>query len=102
MAELGWCPSGRIFEAAACGAAILSDAWEGLETFFTPGNEILVAHDTTDALAALELSDTEIGRIATAARERTLAAHTSGRRAEELIAALSMEAPSPAREVEQV
>jgi spore maturation protein CgeB len=102
MAELGWCPSGRIFEAAACGAAILSDAWEGLETFFTPGNEILVAHDTTDALAALELSDAEIGRIATAAREHTLAAHTSERRAEELIAALSMEAPSPAREVEQV
>jgi spore maturation protein CgeB len=102
MADLGWCPSGRIFEAAACGTAILSDAWEGLEFFFTPGDEILVARDTGDVLAALELSDAEIARVATAAREHTLAAHTSERRAEELIAALSLQAPSPAREAERV
>src|SRR3712207_6897251 len=37
------CPSGRLFEAAACGVPILSDAWEGIETFFAPGEELLVA-----------------------------------------------------------
>ena len=42
MAEMGWCPSGRLFEAAACGAPMLTDAWEGLDAFFEPGREILV------------------------------------------------------------
>jgi spore maturation protein CgeB len=102
MADLGWCPSGRLFEAAACGVAILSDVWDGLETFFTPGDEILVARDTADALAALELSDTEIQRVAMAARERTLAAHTSEQRARELIGALSTPASASACEFEGV
>jgi spore maturation protein CgeB len=101
MAKLGWCPSGRLFEATACGVAVVSDSWEGLETFFTPGDEILVARDASDVLAALELSDTEIQRIATAAREHTLTAHTSERRAHELIAALSA-VRSPTRELEGV
>ncbi len=52
MAAAGWCPSGRLFEAAACGVPVLSDAWPGLDEFFTPGREILVARDTDDALAA--------------------------------------------------
>jgi spore maturation protein CgeB len=84
MAAMGWCPSGRLFEAAACGAALLSDTWEGLDAFFTPGREILAAADTAEALAALDLDDVEVRRIARAARERTLAEHTSDRRAEEL------------------
>src|SRR6185369_8117440 len=41
MAEMGFCPSGRLFEAAACGAPILTDTWEGLDQFYTPGEEIL-------------------------------------------------------------
>ena len=102
MAELGWCPSGRLFEATACGVAVVSDFWEGLETFFTPGDEILVARDASDVLAALELSDKEIERIAAAAREHTLAAHTSERRANELVAALTAVPPSPSRELERV
>ena len=53
MAEMGWCPSGRLFEAAACGTPILSDWWEGLDAFFTPGDEILVAHCADDAIGAL-------------------------------------------------
>jgi spore maturation protein CgeB len=89
MAALGWCPSGRLFEAAACGAPVLSDAWEGLDAFFTPGEEILLARDTADALAALDLGDAEIGRIARRARERTLAEHTADRRALELEAAIA-------------
>src|SRR5205085_9249268 len=43
MAATGYCPSGRLFEAAACGAPILSDEWAGLDHFFEPGREILVA-----------------------------------------------------------
>jgi spore maturation protein CgeB len=84
MAETGFCPSGRLFEAAACGAPILSDEWVGLDGFFTPGEEILVAHDTADAVAALDLDDRTLTRIARAARERTLAEHTAARRALEL------------------
>jgi spore maturation protein CgeB len=88
MAELGWCPSGRLFEAAACGTATVSDLWEGLDSFFTPGQEIFAAADTNAVLAALELSDAEIRRVAEAARERTLAEHTSEHRSRELIAVL--------------
>src|SRR5436190_8946882 len=46
MARVGYCPSGRLFEAAACGAPIISDWWQGLDAFFEPGLELLVAHDT--------------------------------------------------------
>ena len=84
MADTGYCPSGRLLEAAACGAPILSDEWEGLDAFFTPGEEILVAHDTMDALGALECGDGELASIARAARERTLAEHTAAHRALEL------------------
>ncbi len=81
MAAMGYCPSGRLFEAAACGTAILSDAWEGLDDFFKPGHEILVANGTEDTLTALDLSDAEIARVARAGRERVLAEHTSAHRA---------------------
>jgi spore maturation protein CgeB len=85
MVEMGWCPSGRLFEAAACGAAVLSDYWQGLDTFFEPGEEILVASNTEDALAALDLDDAEIQRIATAGRDRVLTEHSSAKRAGQLI-----------------
>jgi spore maturation protein CgeB len=88
MAELGWCPSGRLFEAAACGAPILTDYWEGLETFFTPGQQIVIAAESTDVLMALELDEAERLRIAARARERTLDQHNAQRRADELIAHL--------------
>ena len=84
MARMGWCPSGRLFEAAACGVPILSDSWQGLDAFFEPGSEILTADTTEDALAAIDLTDVELRRVAKAARERTLAEHTSERRAIEL------------------
>lgn len=88
MAAMGYCPSGRLFEAAACGTPVLSDTWEGLDTFFTSGREILIARDSSDSIAALEMSDAELSRIARAARERTLAEHTSDARARELEALL--------------
>lgn len=89
MAALGWCPSGRLFEAAACGTPLLSDSWQGLEEFYTPGSEILIARDTRDTLAALDLDDGALHRIASRARERTLDEHSAARRALELEAALS-------------
>ncbi|MBV9237663.1 MAG: glycosyltransferase [Xanthobacteraceae bacterium] len=87
MAAMGWCPSGRLFEAAACGATVLTDGWPGLETFFTPDNEILVADGAEDVQAALELDDGERSRLGHAARERVLAEHTSDIRARQLLAA---------------
>ncbi len=87
MARMGWCPSGRLFEAASCGCPVLSDAWDGLDDFFTPGEEILIARDTGDALDAIELGDAALARIAARARERTLAEHTAARRARQMVAA---------------
>ncbi len=88
MAQMGFCPSGRLFEAAACGVPILSDWWEGLDAFFTPGEQILVAESTEHAIEALGLPQAELNRIAQAARDRTLAEHTAAHRAKELEAAL--------------
>ncbi len=84
MKSMGYCPSGRLFEAAACGAAIVSDSWDGLDLFFAPGREILVATDADDVVAALGRSDAELAAIARAGRERTLAEHTAAHRAAEL------------------
>jgi spore maturation protein CgeB len=101
MAEMGWCPSGRLFEAAACGTPILSDAWDGLDAFFTPGSEVLVAEASEDAVAALDLEDAELQRIGRLARERTLAEHTSEARAGELVSLLAdAQAAAPVRAVE--
>ena len=86
MAALGYCPSGRLFEAAACGVPILSDRWPGLEVFFEPGSEILTAASPEEALDIVSLGDDELARIARAARERTLAEHTAECRARRLVA----------------
>jgi spore maturation protein CgeB len=103
MADMGWCPSGRLFEAAACGTPLLSDAWEGLDAFFTPGREVLTARTAEDAVAALDLSDAELRRIGQAGRERVLGEHTSDHRAAELEALLSDAAgpAAPASELEE-
>jgi spore maturation protein CgeB len=85
MARMGWCPSGRLFEAAACGAAVLSDEWCGLEDFYQPGEQILTARDAADTLAALDMSDAQLQAIARAARQRTLDEHTSEHRARTLL-----------------
>lgn len=84
MKRMGYCPSGRLFEAAACGAPLVSDAWEGLEQFFMPGREIIVARGAEDVTRALDADDAELARIAAAARERVLAEHTAAHRAQEL------------------
>ena len=88
MAAMGWCPSGRLFEAAACGVPILTDTWDGLDAFYTPGEEILVARSAEDTLAALDRPDAELRAIAARARARTLDEHTADRRARDLVAAI--------------
>lgn len=88
MAEMGWCPSGRLFEAAACGAAIATDVWAGLDSFFTPESEIIPVGDTQDVVRALDRPDDELVAIGRRARERVLAEHTAAHRAAQLEAAL--------------
>lgn len=89
MADNGYCPSGRLFEAAACGVPILSDWWEGLDSFFQPHAEILIAHDTQGAVDALTRSPEDLFRLGRAARERTLEQHTADVRVQEMEAVLS-------------
>ncbi|MGN6790744.1 MAG: CgeB family protein [Rhodanobacteraceae bacterium] len=85
MARAGWCPSGRLFETAACAVPIVSDDWPGLSEFYRPDGEILLARDTEDVLAAMDLSDAELKCIGEAGRARTLTSHTSMHRACELL-----------------
>lgn len=96
MALMGYCPSGRLFEASACGVPIVTDDWEGLDQFFEPGVEIIVARTTGHALDALAMSDGQKARIGHAGRERTLAYHTAAHRAVELEEILKA-AKAPAR-----
>lgn len=84
MAALGHCPSGRLFEAAACATPIVTDGWDGLDAFFAPGEELVVAADTGDVLAALDMDAGQRGRIGQRARERALDCHTADVRAREL------------------
>ncbi len=88
MARMGFCPSGRLFEAAACGTPILSDWWEGLDGFFEPGREILITRSTQDALAAIDLPNAILAGIARRARARVLGEHTGAHRAAELVGLL--------------
>jgi spore maturation protein CgeB len=84
MAEMGYCPSGRLFEAAACRAAILSDWWEGIDEFFKPGEEIFIARSSEEAIQVLQLSDQELERVRARACEKVLAEHTADQRALDL------------------
>jgi spore maturation protein CgeB len=84
MVMAGYSPSVRLFEAAACGATIVSDQWPGLETFFAAGKEILLPGNSDDVLRYIaEYDGDELRRIGCAARERVLAVHTSDIRAGE-------------------
>jgi spore maturation protein CgeB len=85
LAGWGWCPSVRLFEAAACGAPQVTDRWEGLEAFFEPGSEVLVAKGAADVLEALSRTRAEMQQLARRARERTLDEHTAAARARTLV-----------------
>lgn len=84
MVTAGYSPSVRLFEASACGAAIISDEWPGLEDFLTPGEEVLLPSDAADLADILEhMAEGERRRIGERARERILAEHTADHRAVE-------------------
>jgi spore maturation protein CgeB len=89
MAQMGYCPSGRLFEASACGVPIVSDEWPGIGSFFMPGEEITLVKTSDDVLAALEQTDRELQDKARRARERTLAKHTGDVRAIEFESAIA-------------
>ncbi|NLF29534.1 MAG: glycosyltransferase [Planctomycetes bacterium] len=85
MVRYGCCPSVRLFEAAACGTAVISDDWEGLADLFEPGREILIARSTEEAVAHLsDRTSDDFERIGYAARRRFLAEHTCEHRAAQL------------------
>lgn len=85
MIAAGYSPSVRLFEAAACGTPIISDRWEGLDSFFEIGREILVADDTADMIRLLrEFPEDRAREMGAAARAKVLALHTAGHRAREL------------------
>lgn len=84
MARFGYCPSGRLFEAAACGTPLVTDCWEGLHAFFAK-DEVFVARSSEDVLEALGTPDRDLQRAAERSRQRTLDEHTGDRRAEQLL-----------------
>jgi spore maturation protein CgeB len=85
MIAAGHSPSVRLFEAAACGVPVISDAWSGLDDFFTPGEEILVSGDGANvSLIVAGMPEAERREIGRRARQRVLGAHTAEHRAVEL------------------
>ncbi len=90
MVVAGYSPSVRLFEASACGAALLSDDWPGLSDLLTPGKEILLPQDAAEVADILEhTTDAERLRLGTNARNRILSEHTAAHRAVEFEALLS-------------
>jgi len=82
MVRNGWSPATRMFEAAGSAACQITDVWEGIDTFFEPGHEILVAEDGDDVVRLIQrVPDREAQRIGRAARDRALRDHTYADRA---------------------
>lgn len=82
MAANGFSPATRVFEAAGAGACLITDFWDGIETFFAPGQELLVAADGEEVAGLVEGLDPDRARaIGAAARERALSEHTYEQRA---------------------
>jgi spore maturation protein CgeB len=81
MARYGFSPATRVFEAAGAATCLITDAWEGIDSFLQPEEEILVAYSGADvARAVRELSPERARMIGEAARKRVLADHTYERR----------------------
>lgn len=89
MADIGFSPPTRVFEAAGAGACLVTDAWPGVELFLTPGEEVLVARDGDDVVEAIaELTPERARTIGARARQRVLDEHTYDRRARQVDALL--------------
>ena len=82
MARYGFSPPTRVFEAAGAGACILTDEWEGIDFFFEPDREILVASSGEEVVSLLDsLTPERACSIGEAALKRALSEHTYDRRA---------------------
>jgi spore maturation protein CgeB len=93
MADVGYSPPTRVFEAAGAAACLLCDAWEGVEEFLEPGREVLCVRSGDEVAELLtELTDAQARRIGAAARRRVLAQHTYAQRARELQDLLDVDA----------
>jgi spore maturation protein CgeB len=85
MAKVGFSPPTRVFEAAGAGACVITDAWSGIETFFRPGREILVAASAEEIVQCLRtIGSAEARNIGQAMRQRALRDHTYALRAAEV------------------
>jgi len=85
MARYGFSPATRVFEAAGAAACIITDYWEGIDFFFEPGTEILVARNGAEVAQILsELTAEKAQIIGQAAYKKVLAAHTYAHRADQL------------------
>jgi len=77
MANVGFSPPTRVFEAAGAGACMITDRWPGIDHFFTPDDEILIASSAEDIVQHLrQLAPTDCRRIGQAMRVRALRDHT--------------------------
>jgi spore maturation protein CgeB len=84
MADVGFSPPTRVFEAAGAGSCLITDKWRGIETFFEPGREILVAESAEEIVGYLRgKSAAEARAIGEAMRQRALAEDTYEQRAGE-------------------
>ena len=82
MARFGFSPPTRVFEAAGAGACLITDEWQGIESFLEPGREVLVARDGAGVAAVLaDLTAARAQQIGRAALRRVLAEHTYAHRA---------------------
>ena len=85
MIKAGYSPSVRLFEAAACGVPIISDYWEGIETFFEPDKDILIARSASQVQEYFKnISKEERKQIGENARQKVMKNHTAKARAKEL------------------
>ena len=85
MRALGFSPSVRLFEAAACGTPIISDHWPGIETIFAPSSEILLASRPDEVVQIIrDLPEERRRSIAEQARRRIFREHTPDHRARQL------------------
>jgi spore maturation protein CgeB len=85
MAHIGFSPATRVFEAAGAAACLITDAWEGIEQFLEPDEEVLVARDGQDVADHVAALTPERARsIGQAALRRILAEHTYAHRGEQV------------------
>ena len=103
MIAAGWSPSVRLFEAAACAVPVISDRWEGLDSLFAPGREIVLADTAEQVVALLRGSDpAAAAAMGRAARARVMNGHTAADRAAELETALREAAAAEQPALEEV